>query len=179
MFRKSGETLWERKLIPVPAGYNKMEWRYKKDQSVSQGRDYAMIDMIDFAGPGGVTYIQKDIVTGRIVNPVQKDKIGREPVTVKVLNAGPDIINGFNLAYSVNGGTPVRQFFSDKLMPFGDSVTVTFETNADLSRYGLYDLVIYGYNNSDDFLLNDTLRINLENTTIDEPLSAYPNPFDE
>ncbi len=92
IFRKSGETLWERKIIPVPAGYNKMEWRYKKDPSVSQGRDYAMIDMIDFAGPGGVKYIQKDIVTGRIVNPVQKDKIGKEPVTVKVLNAGPVLL---------------------------------------------------------------------------------------
>lgn len=179
MFRKSGETMWEIKQIAVPAGYNKMEWRYKKDQSVSQGKDYAMIDMIDFAGPGGVSYIQKDIVTGRVVNPVQKDKIGREPVTVNVFNAGPDIINGFNLAYSVNGGIPVRQFFSDKLMPYGDSVTVTFETNADLSRYGFYDLVIYGYNNNDDYLFNDTLRINIENMTINEPLSVFPNPFNE
>ncbi len=179
MFRKSGETQWERKTIPVPAGYNKMEWRYKKDQSVSQGRDYAMIDMIDFAGPGGVTYVQKDIVTGRIISPVQKDRIGKEPVTVKVLNAGPDIINGFNLAYTVNGGIPVRQFFSDKLMPSGDSVTVTFETNADLSRYGVYDLVVYGQNNNDDYLFNDTARINIENTTIDEPLSVKPNPFDD
>ncbi len=62
-------------------------------------------------------------------------------------------------------------------MPFGDSVTVTFNTNADLSRYGVYELVIYSYNNSDDYLHNDTLRINIENTNISEPLSVFPNPF--
>jgi len=178
MFRKSGETLWERKIIPVPAGYNKMEWRYKKDPSVSQGRDFAMIDMIDFAGPGGVTYIQVDMVTGRIINPIQKDKIGKEPVTVRVLNAGPWVIDGFNLAYSINDGIPVRQHFNDKLMPLGDSVTVTFNTYADLSRYGVYELVTYSYNNSDDYLHNDTLRINIENTKISEPLSVFPNPFE-
>ncbi|HBE41788.1 MAG TPA: hypothetical protein DDW27_11405 [Bacteroidales bacterium] len=178
LFRKSGETLWEKKVIPVPAGYHKMEWRYKKDQSVSQGRDYAMIDMIDFAGPGGVTYVEKDIVTGRIISPVQKDKTGREKVTVRVLNVGPDTINGFNMAYTINDGIPVRQHFNDTLIPFGDSVTVTFNTYADLSRYGLYDLVTYGYDNDDDYLLNDTLRISIENTSIDEPISVFPNPFD-
>jgi hypothetical protein len=179
MFRKSGETYWERKVIPVPAGYNKLEWRYKKDQSVSQGKDFAMIDMIDFAGPGGVEYIERDIVTGRIINPVQKDKLGREQVAVKLMNAGPDTIRGFNLAYTINGSIPVRQHFNDVLIPFADSVTVTFDKYADMSRYGFYDLITYGYDNDDDYLLNDTARVNIENTKINEDLTVFPNPLDQ
>jgi len=177
LFRKSGETLWEKKVIPVTAGFNKMEWRYKKDPSVSQGKDCAMIDLIDFAGPGAVTYIHRDMVTGRIINPVQKEKLGREAVAVKVLNTGYDTINGFNLAYSLNERYPVKQYFDNKLIPYGDSTLVTFDVYADLSRYGIYSLTIYSFNNGDECLLNDTLRIDIENTRIDEPLSVFPNPF--
>lgn len=178
VFRKSGETLWERKVIPVPAGYNKLEWQYKKDKSVSQGKDYAMIDMIDFAGPGGVTYIEKDIVTSSIISPGQEDKPGREQVIVSVINEGPDTIRGFNMAYSINNRVPVTQNFDDILIPYGDSAIVTFDTHADLSRYGIYDLVTYTYNNEDGCLINDTLRIHIENTNIDEPIMVGPNPFD-
>jgi len=177
VFRKSGETPWEVKAIPVPAGYNKLEWLYDKDQSVSQGKDCAMIDMIDFAGPGSVSYIQRDLVTARIVNPVNKENIGKEPVTIKVLNVGPDTINGFNLAFAINNSLPVIQHFTDKVIPFSDSLTVTFTTRADLSRYGIYDLVAYNLNNDDDYPFNDTLRVNIENTHIDEPLTVKPNPF--
>ena len=179
VFRKSGETLWEMKSIPVPAGYNKLEWIFKKDQSVSQGKDCVLIDMIDFAGAGTVGYINRDLVAARIVNPVQKDKIGKELVTMKILNFGPDTINGFNLAYSINNGISVVQHFPDKLIPFSDSVTVTFTARANLSRYGIYDFVAYSFNNDDDYLFNDTLRVNIENTQIDEPLTVFPNPFTE
>jgi hypothetical protein len=98
-------------------------------------------------------------------------------VTVRLLNIGADTIKGFNLAYSINSGMPVIQHFNEKVIPFGDSLTVTFATNADLSRYGIYDLIAYGFNNNDDYLFNDTLRVTIENTRIDEPLTVKPNPF--
>ncbi|NLN30142.1 MAG: hypothetical protein GX158_02720 [Bacteroidales bacterium] len=177
LLRKSGEIPWQRKVIPVPAGYNKFEWRYKKDQSVSQGRDCAMLDMIDFAGPGGVTYIERDLVTERIISPVQKDKPGWEKVIVKMVNESLEPIHGFNLAYSLNGGMPVRQHFTDTLSSFGDSVLVKFDVYANLARYGVYDLVIYSYDNNDNCQANDTLRINIENINIDEPLLVKGNPF--
>ena len=177
VFKKSGETLWEEKAIYVPAGFNDMEWIYKKDQSVSEGADCAFLDMIDFAGPGTVSYIQRDIEVARILSPSQKDQIGMEPVTVKVFNQGPDTINGFYLAYTVNNDIPVRQYFTNTLIPFGDSVDITFSSKADLSRYGDYDIVTYSYNNNDDYILNDTLRINIKNTDIGEPLRVGPNPF--
>jgi hypothetical protein len=48
---------------------------------------------------------------------------------------------------------------------------------ADLSKYGIYDFKIYGLDNKDDYLNNDTLNVKVENTTITETLSAFPNPF--
>ncbi|MEI6047440.1 MAG: C25 family cysteine peptidase [Bacteroidota bacterium] len=177
IFKKSGETSWTKKVIAVRAGLNKMEWNYKKDNSVSIGSDCAWIDMIDFAGPGSVSYIQKDLQVAKIVTPFQTEQYGQETVSVKVLNIGKDTINGFNMAYEVNGHYPIQQFFENKLIPYSDSVTISFKTKADLSKYGIYKIITYGYDNKDDYILNDTLQISIENTEINESLSVFPNPF--
>jgi hypothetical protein len=180
IFKDSGETLWKKKAVAVPAGLNKMEWVYKKDNTVSNGSDCAWIDMIDFAALSSVSYIQKDIQVARIVTPVQKDHFGQETVTVKVLNIGKDPIIGFNLAYVINDQlSPVKQFFTNTVIPYGDTVTVSFNTKADLSKYGIYNIVAYGYDNNDDYIFNDTLQISIENTEIDESLSLFPNPFSD
>jgi hypothetical protein len=176
VMRKSGEVPWEKAVIFVPAGYNKMEWIYVKDGSVSSGSDMAMIDMIDFAGSGSVRYISKDILTARIVSPVKKETMGSEPVIIKLLNVAPDTINGFNLAYTINDLLPVSQYFDQRLVPF-DTVTVTFKTPADLSLYGIYNIAAYSFNNNDDYLINDTVRTNIVHTDILEPLTVCPNPF--
>jgi hypothetical protein len=136
--------------------------------------------MIDFAESSPVKYIQKDLEVAKIVSPVQKDRYGYETVTVKVLNFGSDVLNGFTLAYEVNNqSSPVTEFFEDKVLPQGDTVTVSFKSKLDLSKYGLYDIKTYGTGNNDDYLNNDTLQVNLENTNILENLSVYPNPFTE
>ena len=74
VFKKSGEIPWTEIAVPVPAGANKMEWIYSKDQSVSNGADCAWIDLIDFAESSPVNYIEKDLQVARIVTPSQKDK---------------------------------------------------------------------------------------------------------
>jgi hypothetical protein len=178
VLRKSGEIPWQRVKFPLPRGLNKMEWVYKKDQNTSSGLDLAMIDKIDFSGTTPVTYIQKDIVAARAVSPstVNKDP-GIEPVIIKLLNNGPDTISGFNLAYSVNNGSPVRQYFNEKIIPFGDSLTVTFNSKADLSRFGEYNITMYSYDNEDDYLFNDTLRVSISNDNFDGHLAVSPNPF--
>ena len=175
VFKKSGGIPWTKKAIPVPAGLNKMEWIYKKDPSLSDGSDCAWIDMIDFAGAGSVSYINKDLQVARIVVPVQRDQNGQGTVTVKVLNIGKEVINGFNLAYEVNDHfPPVKQFFENTVIPYGDSVTVLFNTKADMSKYGFYKIITYVVDNNDDYILNDTMRINTE---IYKPLIVFPNPF--
>ena len=82
------------------------------------------------------------------------------------------------MAYKVNNmGTLVTETFNKVIMPYSDSVTLSFSTRANLSKYGSYDIVSYAYDNNDDYLLNDTVRIYLENNQPDDSLSIYPNPF--
>jgi hypothetical protein len=176
VMKKSGEIPWSKAVISVPAGYNKLEWVYSKDGSVSAGSDMTMIDMIDFARSGTVRYISKDIVAEKLISPVMKEKLSSEPVTVKLLNVAPDTIKGFNLAYIINDHLPVSQYFDQRLVPF-DTVTVTFKTPADLSHYGIYNITAYSFNNNDDYLVNDTVRTNIVHTDILEPLTLFPNPF--
>jgi hypothetical protein len=179
ILKKSGETIWYKQAVEVPAGFNKMEWIYKKDNSVSQGADAAWIDLVDFSGSTVVKYIQKDLEVARIVEPAQKEVYGKEPVSVKVRNVGTDTLNGFNLAYSINGKMPVVQYFDTKLTPYQDSVTVTFERRADMDLSGIYDVMVFGHENNDDYLLNDTLMIRVENTEIEESVNIFPNPFSD
>ncbi len=177
VLKKSGERDWAKAVLPVSAGLNNLEWIYRKDNSVSGGSDCVWIDMIDFTKAGSLSYIQRDLQVAKIVSPVQADKYQQEIVTVKVLNPGKDIIEGFNMAYSINGSQPVRQFFKDKVIPYGDSVTVSFTTRADLSKYGVFNIVAYGYDNKDEYALNDTVSLSIENTDISDTYTVYPNPF--
>jgi hypothetical protein len=180
VFKKSGETPWSRKAVAVKAGLNKMEWTYKKDNTVSEGSDCAWIDMIDFAQSGTVSYIQRDLQVARVVKPATNNHYGQEDITVKVLNPGKDTLNGFYLAYEVNNRyPPVRQFFNNKLIPNSDSVSVTFSTKADLSKYGIYNIVAYGVDNKDDYAFNDTTYASIENRSLSETLVVFPNPFSD
>jgi hypothetical protein len=177
ILKKSGEIQWTKTAVKVPAGLNKMEWIYKKDDSKNVGSDCAWIDMIDFTGTGTVNYIKKDIQVVKIESPIQKEKYGQETITVKVRNLGKETINGFNLAYVVNSGlSPVKQFFENKIQ-YNDSVTVSFTSKVDMSRYGIYNMTIYGTENKDDYIVNDTAKVNIENIRINEVLSVFPNPF--
>ena len=177
IFRESGETGWKKKAIQVPAGANELEWIYRKDSNTEAGADAAWIDLVDFSVSGSLRYIERDLKVARIVTPFQSENLGKEKVTVKVVNVGHDTIYGFNLSYLNNNKLPVKQFFQNTVFPFKDSVTVTFNAPTDMSKYGFYNLSVYSMGNNEDYLLNDTLRITLENTIIDEPLLVFPNPF--
>jgi hypothetical protein len=177
VFRESGESGWKKKTIPVPAGAADMEWIYKKDDSRDIGADAAWIDLVDFSVAGSLKYIERDLKVDSIITPVQNESMGREPVSVSIMNTGHDTINGFYLAYTIGNKAPVRQFFQNNIIPYSEPVTVTFNVPADMARYGTYDLTVYGYANNDDYLSNDTLKIKFQNTEIDEPLLVFPNPF--
>jgi hypothetical protein len=178
IFKKSGEIPWTKVAVAVPAGLNKLEWIYKKDNTVSQGSDCAWIDLIDFAQSSPVNYIQRDLQVARIVSPIKKDKYGKELISLNVLNLGKDTLNGFNLAYSINNHFFTEiQHFDNQLIPYGDSVMVSFKTRADMSKYGIYEIVAYGLDNNDDYRLNDTMMVKIENIKISESLGVFPNPF--
>ncbi|HUX58239.1 MAG TPA: C25 family cysteine peptidase [Bacteroidales bacterium] len=177
IFRKSGEISWEKKAVSVPEGYNKMEWIFSMDGAIVSGSNCAWIDLIDFAESGSVNYIQKDLQVLKISTPVQKDIYRVEPVTASILNLGSDTINGFWLAYEINDNYPIKEFFGNSIIPYGDTVKVSFKTKADLSKYGIYKINAYGVDNNDDYIINDTASITIENTEIIDALRIFPNPF--
>ena len=176
VLKKSGEIPWTKVVIPVAAGLNKMEWIYKKDQSKFAGSDCAWIDLIDFTGSGSVSYIKRDLQVTRIETPELKDKYGNETITVQVKNPGKDPFNGFYLAYSLKSDIPVVQFF-DNVLASNDSITVTFTEKADMSKNGIYSMVIYGTDNKDEYTLNDTLKVSYDNMKFNEAITVFPNPF--
>jgi hypothetical protein len=123
-----------------------------------------------------VRYIGKDIQVTGLDSPELKDKYGKETITVRVRNHGIATQNGFNLAYAIDGGSPVKQYFNE-VIEVNDSVTVSFPVKADFSKYGSYKLSIYGTENGDDYLQNDTLKAEIDNIRLDEVFSVFPNPF--
>lgn len=178
LLRKSGETGWVRVSVPVPAGINRMEWNYRKDNSVSHGSDAAWIDLIDFSDSAPVRYISKDLEVSEILSPVVKDSYGRELVTVKVRNTGSTIINGFYLAFRTNDNSLTeKEFFNIMLKPVNDSAVVTFTGRADMSRFGTYDFRVYSLDNNDEFTANDTINALFDNKVLKESVVVYPNPF--
>jgi len=113
----------------VSAGLNKMEWIYRKDISVSDGSDCAWIDMIDFGSVKSCRYIQRDLsgCQGNLFRSIM-NKYGLENITVKVLNVGKDTLNGFTWPNKINDYlSPIVQYFDNKVIPYGDSVTVSFK----------------------------------------------------
>jgi hypothetical protein len=106
-----------------------------------------------------------------------KNKYSFEPVSVRVYNTGKDTIKGFNLAYRINNQiNPYAQIFDSVLVPFRDTVTVTFKDKVDFYKYGLYSITAYGFNNSDDYIRNDTASYDFRHELTDS-LIVYPNPF--
>jgi hypothetical protein len=179
VLKESGEIPWTKFAAAVKAGLNKFEWIYKKDESTVGGTDCVWIDMIDFVTTGSVLYIEKDLQVARIVPPAVKKKYSYEPIIVKLLNVGKDTINGFNLAYTVNNeASPVEEFFKTKVFPAGDTVTVEFTEKVNFYRYGLYEITSYSFNNSDDYILNDTASLEFRHELTDSMI-VYPNPFKE
>jgi len=116
VLKNSGEVPWSQAAFPVSAGLNKMEWTYAKDSTESKGSDCAWVDMIDFTQSSPLTYIQRDLQVARIVVPSDKGQYGLENIGVKVLNVGKDTLNGFNLAYQIDGYyPPVEQYLITRL----------------------------------------------------------------
>lgn len=121
-----------------------------------------------------------------IVAPIQKESVGRESVSIKLINKGPEKLGSITLGYMINGDLPYYEDFDLLLLPGTDSVQVTFNQKANLSIYGGYEITVFNHTSNDIYQLNDTLRVTIVN---DDPstkyegnkaidkIKIYPNPF--
>jgi hypothetical protein len=86
------------------------------------------------------------------------------------------------MAYSVNNSIPVTEQFNKLISP-SDTVDIVFTQPADLSGNGTYKILVYGFNNNDNYLANDTASLSIVNTGIttlentENKFIIMPNPF--
>jgi len=78
-----------------------------------------------------------------------------ESVTITIQNFGSASQSGFDVAYSINGGTPIVETYTGSIAALA-SATYTFSATADLSALGDYDFVAYTALSGDSDLNNDT-----------------------
>jgi hypothetical protein len=180
MFRISGETDWTEKKIVLKEGFNLLEWIYRKDESASSGSDCGWLDNIKFPLS---SFSVRDLKTGSIVTPQPGKSYNQEQITAEIINLGTDTVRSFNLAYQVNSNTPIYQNFNKKINP-SDTSVVFFTQPANLVGNGTYIIKVYGFNNNDNYLYNDTTKLSIVNTGIFDQVSGtvnkvriLPNPF--
>ena len=78
-----------------------------------------------------------DIGVTAITAPVSGEGLGSETVTVTIENFGTADQTGFNVNYSINGGTPVVETVGVNVAA-GSSISYSFSTLANLSNVGTY-----------------------------------------
>jgi Peptidase family C25/Propeptide_C25/Peptidase family C25, C terminal ig-like domain len=176
----SGQKGWIEKKYALREGFNILEWVYRKDYAETGGEDCGWLDNIRFPS---TAFINKDLKTGKIIAPQPGKSYNQEQITAQIINLGTDTVKSFNLAYQVNSNTPVFQNFVKKINP-ADSLVVAFSQSANLAGSGPYIIKVYGFNNNDSFLYNDTTLLSLVSTGIftpvensDNKVKIIPNPF--
>ncbi|MBN1339155.1 MAG: right-handed parallel beta-helix repeat-containing protein, partial [Bacteroidales bacterium] len=111
-----------------------------------------------------------DVAVTQIITPVSGFGMGnQEPVEIEITNYGNIGLGSLVVNYTVNGGTPVTELFSDTLGPFGEIVFYTFNTGADLSAAGTYEIKAYPSLPGDERPSNDTMTVSVTN----EPINPY------
>ena len=110
-----------------------------------------------------VDHLYADDLGVTIINsPNTGNGLGAETVDVTIENFGTVAQSNFNVAYTVDGGTPVVENVSSTVNP-GATITYSFTTTADLSLLGSYNLVAYTSLTGDSQNSNDTTYKTVEN----------------
>ncbi len=94
----SGDTEWDKKTYPLPAGVHQLSWTYMKDTSVSGGSDCAWIDDITFP-PKTIIYDIETVEENHIdiyPNPANSNmyvKLGDKECDILIYNSLGQIVN--------------------------------------------------------------------------------------
>jgi hypothetical protein len=86
-----------------------------------------------------------------------------ETITMEIKNEGTAVQTGFDVAYSINGSTPVVENVGSFSLNPEETNTYSFSTTADLSAPGIYDIQVYTVLSGDEVLANDTAMSQIYN----------------
>jgi len=170
--KESGQTDWVIATFHLKKGVHLLQWKYKKDLSLSEGSDCAWIDFLKFPE---LAFLKNDISLNRILSPKPFMQYKFEPVSVEVTNLGRDTVTSLELTYVLNSENPVTEKFFKTINP-GDTVNLTFSRKADLEEPGNYFIDLFpAY--ADEYSRNDTVRGTF--ISYNYLIQVGPNPFED
>lgn len=97
--------------------------------------------------------------------------LGQEQVTVRLTNVGQLSATNILCSYSINDGPQVPWETIPGSLASGDSMTYTFNSTANLSVSGRYDLKVWVKGTGDTNALNDTVQTSVEHV---QQVSSLP-----
>lgn len=92
-----------------------------------------------------------------------------EVVEVFIINFGPDVFTSFDVSYSINGGTPITETIPAATFLSLNSYSYTFDSVADLSAPGIYNLCYYTTVAGETNNSNDTICVTVVNDALTIP----------
>ena len=102
-----------------------------------------------------------------------------DSVTIELINYGTDTISGtLDVAYSVNGGTPVQETITliSDIAPL-ETLQYTFTSTVDLSAIGEYEIKAYTELIGDGNNINDTLTTNVQTSDGEIEIRLYTDTY--
>lgn len=148
---------------------NEFQWKNPLDGFGTGYTDWTAASIVSWGsqnlafalyGPG----MEGDLSLTGITQPVSAPGLTTaEHLTVKVKNEGPTPLTGFNLCYTVNGGTVVTENVGSLTLNPNQTAPYTFTTPLNLSVAGPYALTAYANSASDPNHANDTTSVDIYN----------------
>ncbi|MDT8400999.1 MAG: C25 family cysteine peptidase [Bacteroidales bacterium] len=173
----SGEADWTQAEIPLNRGVYKLEWIYRKDESVNNGSDCAYIDLVRFPP---LSFIQSAIHLNKIISPIEGKNYSDEVISVEISNLGRDTIYSISMSYIVNDNQAVNETFDTDFKP-GDTINLQFSQTFNMAEDNTYDIKVF-VRSPENYFTNDTIRLTIISTDIDDiyPVNEWftvaPNP---
>jgi hypothetical protein len=105
---------------------------------------------------------EPDVELSEIIAPQSSCELGDEIIVVKVRNLSSGVISEIPISFILDGGAAVEEIIHAEILS-GEFMTFQFETFGDFSSVGTHTLKVFTSMSGDNYLLNDTIEINIEN----------------
>jgi len=103
-----------------------------------------------------------DVGATEVLAPQSGSGLGLETISITVKNFGAASQTGFDVQYTINGGTPVIETFTPTILS-EEEVIFNFATQGDFSELGTYDLTVTTNLAGDSVVANDATTVQIEN----------------
>jgi hypothetical protein len=152
--RWSGEHDWKRFTYLLQPGSHRVTWSYRKDQSISRGKDAAWIDDVVFPESA---FRKCDLSVMEILGPLSGPWLSdRESLRMRIRNTGEEPVTEMITRIWSDGGILHEDTAQVELGP-GEEIEFSPKGTIDLSDFGLYTLRTEVLGSGDRFPGNNTL----------------------